>query len=127
LTHSPTDEVVSTDVRVVDELGLIVTKSESVGVKKRERDAFDIALAITEARDPGALLRDARALEDDRPEVYSVLGKIETAFSSGGVAERVAPYLPEPEREPESQRIVLAVQEFLRQVGIDRGLGEANA
>lgn len=115
----PSGEVGPIDVNIVDELGLVVTKSESVGGVKRQRDAFDIALAISECRDQESLVQDALALRDDEPEVYSVLGKVSAAFHADGIAARLGAYLP-PTSRAEAERLVEAVHGFLRAIGVDR-------
>lgn len=66
----------SGEVPVIDELGLIISKAKSVTNTKRERDAFDIAIAVSQARDVDALRAAALDLEDRRSGTFSLLGHI---------------------------------------------------
>jgi hypothetical protein len=61
---------------VMDELGTVVTKSESVKSPKRQRDALDIYLAIAQARDRSKLASDARALAKSHPMAFHALHKL---------------------------------------------------
>jgi hypothetical protein len=63
-------------VPVIDELGLIVSKAKTVENPKRERDAFDIALSIAQARDGAELRRLARDMEERRNGTFTLLGHI---------------------------------------------------
>jgi hypothetical protein len=57
-------------IPVMDELGTLVTKADSVKSPKRQRDALDIFIAIAQARDLSKLASDARRLEKSHPQAF---------------------------------------------------------
>jgi hypothetical protein len=63
-------------VPVIDELGLIVSKAKSVENPKRERDAFDIAISVAQARSGTELRRLAQDMETRRGGTFTLLGHI---------------------------------------------------
>jgi hypothetical protein len=63
----------SASVPLLDELGLILTKSLSLWNPKRIRDAFDIYLSVAQARDYDGLVARSRCLVRDDEEVATIL------------------------------------------------------
>ena len=63
-------------VPLMDELGTLVTKAESMTSAKRRRDAFDILLAVYQARDISELTRSAHALKSTHPAAFAELTKL---------------------------------------------------
>lgn len=61
------------EVPLIDEVGLLVTKSESVRSPKRKRDALDIFFAVVQARDFELLTRQASRLNKEaRSAIYDL-------------------------------------------------------
>lgn len=50
------------DVRLMTEAGLLMSKAPTLHNPKRTRDAFDVALAVVQARNPSMLIEQARRL-----------------------------------------------------------------
>jgi hypothetical protein len=104
-------------VPIMDELGLIITKCESVRNIKRPRDAFDIALAIAQARDYEKLVDDARDLIRRDSDFDSLLEKLTDELKKPSFADRIAENIDPPLRKDvETPPLVEAVRKFLGQV-----------
>lgn len=82
------------DVPIIDELGLIITKSSSVLQAKRPRDAFDLYLAIAYARDYDDLLKWGEELRESSESTFLTLSNIWRALESNTFDERVNDYMP---------------------------------
>ena len=113
------------NIPVIDELALLVTKSRSVSSPKRPRDAFDIYLAVAQARDPKALLTSTRRLKGETPEAFLSLASIWSVLHDRGAAfdRRVNAYLPKTRRLGDVELTGLRpfstrVGEFLSQSGV---------
>ena len=63
------------DIPIMDELGTLVTKAESVKSPKRQRDALDIYLAVAQARNRSTLVSNAHALEKSHGTAFHALEK----------------------------------------------------
>jgi hypothetical protein len=61
------------EIPLMDELGTLVTKAESVKSTKRQRDALDIFVAITQARNQSKLASDASELQKSHPFAFVAL------------------------------------------------------
>jgi hypothetical protein len=70
-------------IPIMDELGTLVTKSESVRSPKRQRDALDIYLAIAQVRDRDKLISDARELEKSHRTAFHALENLRAQISGG--------------------------------------------
>jgi hypothetical protein len=106
----------SGSVRVIDELGLIVSKAKTVANPKRQRDAFDIALSVAQARDRDTLRQNARDLEKNRTGTFSLLGHIWDAVHNDLLSptfnERVQRSIPDRDAAI-AGRLVSSVIQFL--------------
>lgn len=60
-------------VPVIDEVGLLATKSKSCMLQKRPRDIFDIYLAISSPRVPKEFEAKLRRLRENHEEVFATL------------------------------------------------------
>lgn len=112
------------DVPVMDELGLLVTKSLSVKMAKRPRDAFDIYMAAAHARDRASLIASARSLEDSKQlGAFLALGHLWSALEDEHFDIRVNDYMP-PERQLEFDQLIesrpfsTAVWQVLEEAGV---------
>jgi hypothetical protein len=110
---------ITTDIPVIDDAGLIVTKSYSFRSPKRNRDLLDIYLAAKQCRDRSEVTRFLRKLKEREPETFNTLHSIEqTILQNPGMLAGVNEYLPVSEREPlELMRSCLI--EFLREAGVE--------
>ena len=77
----PNGQSGSAKVPIMDELGLVVTKSESVKSIKRTRDALDIFFATVQARDFDQLAKSARRLRDEFPDGHLALADLAARFA----------------------------------------------
>lgn len=75
-----------TTVRVplIDEVGVLVTKSESCRGVKRPRDLFDIFLAITQPRDADLFVDRLKRLKEHHPAAFKLLAEIHQASNAKG-------------------------------------------
>jgi len=117
-------------VRVIDELALVVSKARSVSSSKRERDAFDIALSVAQARDPEALRAAALDLEDRRCATFGLLGYVLRAVQDTearpSFAERVRRSILPSRDAANAERLVDQLRDFLLEIGVrSRVQGEA--
>lgn len=111
---APDGAHVTVEVPVVDELGLIVSKLKSMTSIKRPRDAFDIFLAITQARDSDALVAHGQELVERNDRIAAVLFDTLATFNEDAFDECANTYLdPDPEREPSA-----VFREFLEAIGV---------
>jgi hypothetical protein len=76
----------------MDELGTLVTKAESMKNTKRTRDAFDVVLALYQARDLRKLAADVAALRCHHHEAFEELRKLEALKTEPRLRENVAKY-----------------------------------
>lgn len=112
--RTPDGRDVTVAVPVINELALIITKSNSFRNPKRRRDSFDIYLAASQARDHDALRQGLATLADKRPEVFAQLGAIREALEGNAFDfnDRVGEFMPSQElaeADPDYARSVLAL------------------
>jgi len=112
---------------LMTEVGLIVTKSGSVNNEKRPRDAFDIFLAVEQARDYSALVDAFKRLKiKDRP-VYNTLYGIRNSLEKREFGKRVIRYLSAgalpghigAPTETQEELVVNRMEVFLRDVELE--------
>jgi hypothetical protein len=112
-------EKMATAVPVMDEAGLIVTKSYSFRNPKRSRDLFDIYLAVKQCGDRPEVTSFLRRLKKEVSDTFNTLHAIEAAMTrTPGLLASVNEHLPEPLREPEDS-ILACLVAFLREAGVD--------
>ena len=113
----PNGDEAMVEIPVMDEAGLIVTKSSCVTLAKRPRDAFDIYLAVVQARDYEDLVRGVRELANTDPDSFSALGGLLRALRSGSeFALRVQSYMPGPDVKDPDAEYARPVSQFLLDV-----------
>jgi hypothetical protein len=113
------------DIPLVDELGLIVTKSKSIHSPKRPRDALDVYLAVVQSADYGTLVRDFRNLSEHRPDVFGCLDGIRDFLGAPGderfdelVESQIAPGDRRGEVTQGDESYGARISDFLREVGL---------
>jgi hypothetical protein len=112
---------IGTPVPLIDEAGLIVTKSYSFRNPKRNRDFFDIYLAIKQCRDRSEVTAFLRKLKKEEPETFNTLHAIEhTITRNPSLLTIPNEYLPASHREP-PDAVRACVIEFLREAGVEPG------
>jgi hypothetical protein len=123
LTHSVREPIDGTlvDVRLIDELATIVTKSHSLGIQKRSRDALDVFLAINQARDYRALVAGFIELKRTHLQVYNTLYALRAASENGSFAMRVAEQMAATSSEQFSAgyHTTTVVEKFLDDVELE--------
>lgn len=123
----PKGGVADIEFSLIDEVGLIVTKSGSVNNAKRPRDAFDIFIAIEQARDYSALVGAFKHLKATDRSVYNTLYGIRQSLDKRGFGERVVRYLRDGKLpdyvgvifERQEELVAQKVEMFLRDVELD--------
>jgi hypothetical protein len=101
---------------LLDEVGLLVTKSKSCSSSKRHRDLFDIYLAIKQARDPNALRLKLSALKATSQGPFESLSGIRRALDPQKLTPDVKACFQRAGTDP-----ITAVQEiaaFLDEMGV---------
>jgi hypothetical protein len=116
---APSGEEIGTPVPVIDEAGLIITKSYSFRNPKRNRDLYDIYLAIKQCRNRSEITAFLRKLKSVEPDTFNTLYAIErTITNDPNLLAIPNVYLPSAfEESPESIRACLI--EFLREAGVE--------
>jgi len=116
------------DVPIMNEVGLIVTKSQSISSPKRPRDAFDIYVAISQCRDYDALVSAFRELKRQHFGAFASLCGIAKLVDSTGPFDfglRIEEFIPEEQRDPSLHELPYAdpyaerVAEFLVDIRLD--------
>ena len=74
---------------LMNEVGCLITKSSSVLNKKRQRDAFDIFLALNKCRDYSNLIENLIKLKKEDRRIYNSLYSIRQAFEQGVIVDNV--------------------------------------
>ena len=112
----PSGEKISAPIPLMNELGLVVTKSKSFTHEKRPRDLFDIYLSIKQARDPAEMIESARQLRSyDAGAFHCITGLRDSLIESPGLEKNIRKYLPT--HEP-SDDLLAPIRDFVRSVGI---------
>lgn len=88
-TVTPDGRQIQIQVPLMDEVGVVVTKSESVKGIKRKRDALDIYLAVSQATDYQKLVGQFQRLRTLNGSVYNTLYGVREALDKHGFGERV--------------------------------------
>lgn len=77
---SPDQISTETNVPLIDEVGVLVTKSKSCLGPKRPRDLFDIFLAITQPRNEAIMKQRLQLLHDQFPAAFELIAEIKGAY-----------------------------------------------
>jgi hypothetical protein len=117
-TQLPSGDTVEVAVPLMSEAGLLVTKANSVRKPKRERDAFDIAIAVAQPSDVDRLYNEVASLPPNRDEEHRLapIGhELEEPRGGGTFEQRVDLYLTGNETSAAS--LVQGLATFLKEVG----------
>lgn len=71
-------------IPLIDEVGVLVTKSESCRGVKRPRDLLDIYLAITQPQNREQFFERLKKLKQYHPAAFALLGEIRKAYAANG-------------------------------------------
>lgn len=106
---------------LINEAGLIITKTDSVKQAKRKRDSFDIYLATKQARDYAKLVDTFRKLKQSNGYLFNTLYGIREAIEKYGMVSNVLHYAfpTDEERIKEMNRINQELETFLADVGLE--------
>ncbi|MEZ4809048.1 MAG: hypothetical protein R2819_01695 [Allomuricauda sp.] len=80
-------------VNLMDEIGTLITKSQSLKIAKRFRDSLDIYLAITQNRDE-KFYYTLKKLKDKVPDTFNTLYGIKEFYDTGNMYFNIQHYLP---------------------------------
>ncbi|MCX6245257.1 MAG: hypothetical protein NTU98_11195 [Bacteroidetes bacterium] len=69
-------------IKIINELGCLLSKSVSCQKQKRERDSLDIFLSIKQARNYGKLIESIKILRKGRNEIFKALAEIRKAHEA---------------------------------------------
>ena len=98
----------------MDEVGLLLTKAKSVRKPKRDRDAFDIALVVSQSEDPERLAREVAILPTDGEGHHRLAGDRQ-AHRWQTFAQKVSTYLDHDDAK--TDELMKQLREFLTAVG----------
>jgi hypothetical protein len=117
--YNPDGEFISVKIPLMNELGALLTKSESMTNPKRTRDAFDVLLAIIQARNCDELL-------DGIVEncIGERLEKLWALVTDPRLRKNISIYWPEAENEDSWASTTTKVVDFLDDAGIEKPNGE---
>jgi len=116
------------EVPLMDEVGLIVTKSQSISSPKRTRDAFDIYLAIAQSGDYGELVRAFHKLKKERNRTFISLYGIRAVIERSPDCTfgwQIEEFIPVDKRNltltayPRNDPYADRIQQFLNDVTLD--------
>lgn len=105
-------------VPLMDELGTLVTKSESMHMSKRRRDAFDVVLAVRQARDRNALAAAMGDLRSRSISAFSELSKLWALTRDSALRANVAAYWPGAQDESTWSTVREDIANLLRVAGV---------
>lgn len=88
-------------VPLMDEVGTLVTKAESMLSEKRQRDAFDIMSACCQARDVDAVVSRLKRLAVDHPAAFEELKSLRRLRSAGRLRTNIAIFWNDAENDNE--------------------------
>lgn len=81
---------------LMNEAGLIITKTDSVNVAKRTRDAFDIYLATKQARNYDDLVAWFQGLKYRNAGLFNSLYGIRTSIDKNGMVHNIIKHMADP-------------------------------
>jgi hypothetical protein len=105
-------------IPLMDEIGTLVTKAESMKSAKRQRDAFDIVLAIKQARDPNDLLQGIRGLLPQHQAAFDELWKLWGLCRSRKLRRNICRYWPEAKKASVWAPVGGQITDLLTQAGV---------
>jgi hypothetical protein len=85
-------------VPLMDEVGTLITKAESMSLTKRQRDAFDIMITIRQSRDQAKLVHDLQNLRKQHSDAFAELTKLRQFCTEPRLRSNVTRFLPAEEQ-----------------------------
>ncbi len=102
------------EVRLMDELGCLLTKSKSVKIVKRFRDSLDIYLAIKQSQDYNKLVDSTLELKLKNRTIYNSLYGIREAFEKRVLFKNTKKYIDIEEKDFNN-----TISDFINSVGLN--------
>jgi hypothetical protein len=105
---------------LMNEQGLIITKTDSVNQAKRRRDSFDIFLSTKQARNYEKLTSWFRDLKYRNADLFNSLFGIRNAIDKNGMIANILHYAyPSAEQGAHLKEVTSCVEKFLADVGLE--------
>lgn len=106
---------------LINEAGLIITKTDSVKQVKRKRDSFDIYLAIKQARNYSHLVDIFKNLKQKDTELFNSLYGIREALNRHGMIWNILEYAypTHEKRSINKDKVEWEINKFLSDVGLE--------
>lgn len=111
-------------VPLMNELGTLVTKAESMSMTKRRRDAFDVMLAIQQVRDRGELLEGMRRLRTEHPEAFLELSKLHRLTKDKALRANISSYWNEAADDTTWAKVRSGVSSLLADAAVEPAIGD---
>lgn len=102
-------------ITLMNEIGCLITKSSSVKVKKRPRDAYDIFLAINNCRNYKAMVSEIIKLKKNNQPAFNTLYGIREEFDKGNIHNNISKFC-----DIEYHKINILFETFFRDIGLDK-------
>ena len=110
---TPSGSEVSVQIPLMTELGTLLTKSRSMSNPKRTRDAFDIFLAILQARDRAFLADQIR-----QNDIQDALAPLWRLVNDPTMRANIAEYWPGAAHDPTWLQSVASLKEFFEDASL---------
>jgi hypothetical protein len=105
---------------LINEAGLIITKTSSVKQVKRQRDSFDIYIAIKQARNYQSLVKIFQDIKYKNGDLFNTLYGIREAIKENGMVYNAYKYACPDDNNPS---LIVSIKEdlenFLKEVGLE--------
>ena len=102
-------------IPLMSELGTLITKSKSVLIEKRYRDALDIYLTIKQSQNFDLLIESIINLRKENLDTYNVLYDIRKAHEENILFEKTSRFI-----EVEKNQFLETFQNFFYKTGLDK-------
>jgi hypothetical protein len=110
----PDDTVYKQEFPLMNEAGLLITKSESLKNVKRKRDSLDIYIAITQARDYKNLVKIFSDIKKKNAILFNTLYGIKEELDNGKMVKNILDYL----KDGDAQSINDVFAGFFEKIGL---------
>ncbi|MDR2283804.1 MAG: hypothetical protein LBE37_11370 [Sphingobacterium sp.] len=110
-------EINGVSVKLMNEIGTLLTKSQSLKIKKRFRDSLDIYLAITQTNQNTNLVVELEKLKQNDLEIFNVLYGIREFFDeeSNQMYYNVKKYI----HDLELNEFTSEINDFFKKIGLN--------
>lgn len=105
---------------LIDEVGLLFTKSYSCATAKRPRDIFDIYLAIKQPRNPEGLVKKLVEVKDKSRDIFPSLAGIRPALSGDPLSKESFAFFTAAGIDP--AKALSEIASFLDSIGVPEPL-----